>query len=141
MAKNYTLEAVTFGVAPQTVTAVGSPQLYRTSNGYQAKDIDAGNDSRVSAHRAAHGKGIIQISFNDQGTMETLNAALGQERTLVLETKLLDGSRRIGTCLNALLLNVTSDAQHAEYGMHVATFESISSDGSTNPISWAAPAP
>ena len=99
-----------------------------------------GVDQFQTHQRLTRRKATIQISFNSRDDLEEFQQnQFGKEGTLTVtapDTALAD---RKATIKNALCTEVLGDVQHAEFGSHIATFETVSLGGSTNPIVWAAP--
>ena len=84
------------------------------------------NKPKASVHSANHG---ITMGFTP-GTKGTFTAtaadALGATNGAV-----------VYTLINAVVAASTAGGQHSQYGNGVLTFEAFSSDGTTNPLSFA----
>jgi hypothetical protein len=132
MAKNYSIVSATFDGQ-----AMGSPRSYRVAVLGRTECRSAGVDRYVSTLKLSARKVVVRVSFNDQTDLEAMQTGKhGVTGTLSLATKDLSGASRTCAVANATCVEVAGDAQHADYGRHVATFEAISSDGATNPVTW-----
>ena len=139
MAKAFNITSASFDPDGATGSrALGSPMSARIAIRGEMANDSTGVDNFVSAQRLVRRKVFIQVAFNDHDDMRVIqsNSYLGAQGTLTIVVPDVNGAAQTGTISNAILTEVVGDAQHAEFGSHIATFEAISTDGSTNPISW-----
>lgn len=137
MARSFNIKSATFNSGG--AQALGAPVNGRTAVQGEVVNESAGVDAFVVQQRLTRRKVTIQISFNDHDNMQNLqNSFIGATGNLVLVVP-DDASPPVdqtATISNVMLAEVIGDAQHAAFGSHIATFEAVSSDGTTNPIVW-----
>lgn len=131
MARNLNVSSAVFGAQAMTdpinFKAVATGEIAPNSAG-----VDVGISSQVLVNR----RGELQVSFNDLATaLLMLINEFGEEKTLVLKTPNLSQADTTITIINCLCKEVLIDAQHNDYGAHIALFEARYVDGSTNPFS------
>jgi hypothetical protein len=132
MAKNFHVGTATFdGVT------ISDVQNHRIATRGEVVNNSAGVDDFVSSQRVVGRKVFIQVSFNDHDDIRALQGKLGTEATLTLTAVDDAAVSKVATVLTAILIEAVADAQHADYGQHVVTWEARAADGATDPLSWA----
>lgn len=131
MAVNFNVTSATFDSQlmsrPVNFKAVGTGDVAPNSSG-----TDVGISSQVLVNR----RGELQVSFNDLATaILMLTVKLGVEGQLDLITPDLSAGVTAITIVDVICKEVLIDAQHNDYGAHVALFEARYADGVTNPFS------
>jgi hypothetical protein len=120
MARNWTIVSATFDGHP-----LGSPQNYRKGKRWTPKTLSAGVETVVTSMKRAEGMGHIQVFFNDLddlGVLENLSDDDAQDKTLVLVTQDESGKAKTMTLDHVTLIETLQDAQHVDYGAHMAMF-------------------
>lgn len=134
--KAFNLKSATFGAQ-----VLGFPVNARSDSRGDTENDSTGLDGFIADQRLVRRKIFVQISFNDFDDAQAMqNAQVGTEATLkfvVPDTTEPTAVNKEATILRCLCTGVSIDTQHAEFGSHIASFESRAGDGSTNPISWA----
>lgn len=141
MARVYNITSASFDPAGAPADqALGAPVNARIAVQGEVVDDSTGLDLFVSINRLARRKVVIQIAFNDHDDMQVLqgDTYLGAAGVLVIKAPNTASPPvdQIGTIADALLTEVIGDAQHAEFGSHIATFEAIASGGAASPLVW-----
>lgn len=140
MAKVYNITSATFdpdGAA--ALQAIGFPVNHRVALQGEVVRDSTGKDLFVQANRVAQSFALIQIAFNDHDDLQALqgNSYYGKKGTLVLKVPDTSDVDQTATISDARLAEAIGDAQHADFGSHIVTFEAVASDGVTNPIIWS----
>lgn len=120
MARNWTIVSATFDGHP-----LGSPQNYRKGKRWTPKTLSAGVETVVTSMKRAEGMGHIQVFFNDLddlGVLENLSDDDAQDKTLTLITQNESGVSKTMNITHATLMETLQDAQHVDYGAHMAMF-------------------
>lgn len=117
--------------------AMLDPQNFKAIATGRKSQHSAGEDVGVSDDLLVERIIQVQISFNDLATaILMLTTKFGVSGTLLLKTKTPGaGAETTLTVIDALCGEVLIDAQHNEYGAHIALFEAKYTDGSTFPVS------
>ncbi len=132
MARNFHIQDGTFdGIT------ISSTQNHRIAARGEVVNNSAGVDDFVASQRVVGRKIFVQLAFNDQDDIQSLQGKIGTEATLTLRARDDASVTRVATVLTAVLMEAVADAQHADYGQHIATWEAVASDGATNPVCWA----
>ena len=121
---------------------MGAPVSARIALQGEVVDEAAGKDVYPVLNRLVLRKAVIQVSFNDHDDLQAMQKNLGKHGVSgTLTIKAPDTADppadQTATITNALCTEIIQDAQHAQFGSHIATFEAITTDGQTNPIAWA----
>jgi hypothetical protein len=112
-------------------------KITQASFGYGGTAIDFSGDTDFyptamalvmsKPHASVTGGNVGQLMGMAPGTVATLTGTLADAHAVT------DGAV-VFTMTNSMLINVDSSGSHAQWGTSTATFQAISTDGATNPL-------